>query len=215
MRSVLQFALGIALIAIVARTFLVMGLIVPVTVAGSSMSPALNGPHVVADCPQCDAVSPIGADQLPLGNLCPACGAVVPVDGLPIVAGDSIWVDRAAFTIRAPRRWEVVVFQCPNDATQLCVKRVLGLPGERIAFRDGELFVDGQRVSKPVDVGYELRPGDGVAQVGYDARQQCWQVGTGYFVVGDNQAVSFDSRNWPGGPDLPARLIVGRPIGEY
>lgn len=213
MRYLLQLSLAVAVLALIARMFLVMGLIVPVTVAGSSMAPTLNGPHVVATCPQCESVASVGIDQRPRESLCQECGAIIPVDDLPIVTGDSIWVNRAIFTLRSPQRWEIVVFQCPNDATQLCVKRVLGLPGERIEFRDGELLVNGERIPKPVEMEYELRPGDGIGQLGYDERQQCWQLIDGYFVVGDNQAVSFDSRNWPGGPDLPARLIVGRPLG--
>jgi signal peptidase I len=216
-RSAIQFAVGLVVISVIARVFLVMGLIVPVTIAGSSMSPTLNGPHIEVVCPQCGAIVQVGTDQLPPGAnaLCPNCDARLHIDGLPILDGDSIWVDRTAFTLRPPRRWEVVVFQCPNDATRLCVKRVLGLPGERIAFRNGELLVDGRHVAKPVDVAYELRPGDGVGQAGYDVRQQCWQLEDGYFVVGDNQVVSLDSRNWAGGPDLPARLLIGRPIGRY
>jgi signal peptidase I len=216
-RSAIQFTVGLVVMAVIARVFLVMGLIVPVIVAGSSMAPTLNGSHVEVVCPQCAAFVQVGTDQLPPGAnaICPNCVSRLHIDGLPIVEGDSIWVDRTAFTLRPPRRWEVVVFQCPNDATQLCVKRVLGLPGERIALRDGELIVNGRLVAKPIAVDYELRPGDGVGQTGYDARQQCWQLADGYFVVGDNQAVSLDSRNWPGGPDLPAKLLVGRPIGHY
>lgn len=215
MRSAIQFAVGVVLFAIVARAFLLMGLIVPVVVHGSSMAPTLIGPHIAVTCPRCGLDGQIGTDQLPLGGwvACPDCTALMTVNDLPVSEGDRLWIDRTAFVLRAPRRWELVVFQCPDNATQLCVKRVLGLPGERIGFRDGDVFIDGARVAKPVDVDYQVRPGDGLGQRDYDSRQQSWQVGEGYYVVGDNQAVSLDSRNWPSGPDLPAKLLIGRPTG--
>ena len=216
MRSGIQFAVGLVLVAIFARVFLLMGLIVPVMVAGSSMAPTLNGRHVVATCPHCAAAAQIGTDQLPPGGwiACSNCAALQTVNNLSVSAGDAIWIDRTAFILRAPRRWEVVVFQCPDDASRLCVKRVLGLPGERIAIRDGELFVDGFKLPKPLDLAYQIRPGDGRGQTGFDPSQQCWQLVDGYFVAGDNQVVSLDSRNWPTGPDLPAKLLIGRPVGR-
>ena len=215
MKVAVQFAVGLVLCAILARVFLVMGLIVPVTVAGRSMAPTFHGPHVAAVCPNCGEVTRADVDpQLPTQIVCSVCSRPIETEDQPTRAGDSIWIDRTAYVMRPPRRWEVVVFQCPNDATQLCVKRVLGLPGERIAFRDGELFVDDERVPKPFAIDYEIRHGDGIGQAEFDSRQQCWQLGMGYFVVGDNQSVSYDSRNWPAGPDLPVRLIVGRPIGR-
>lgn len=216
MRSAVQFAIGLILFAILARVFLVMGLLAPVTVAGSSMAPTLNGPHIDATCPRCAAVAQIGTDQFPPGGwiACSNCGALQTVNYSSISAGDAIWINRTAFILRAPRRWELVVFQCPDDASQLCVKRVLGLPGERIAIRDGELFVDGFQLPKPLDLAYQIRPGDGRGQTGFDPSQQCWQLGGGYFVAGDSQVVSLDSRNWPSGPDLSPKLLLGRPIGR-
>jgi signal peptidase I len=134
---------------------------------------------------------------------------------LPVVAGDTIWIDRTAFALRAPRRWELVVFHCPHDASQLCVKRIVGLPGERIGFRNGQVLIHDRPVPQPVGVEYNIRPVDGVGQAGFDPGQQCWQLGEGCFVVGDNEAISLDSRNWPSGPDLPPKLLVGRPIGRF
>ena len=212
-RSAVQFAVGLVLFALLARVFLLMGLIVPVMVAGSSMAPTLIGPHVEAACPNCGSVTKVGTDQ-PLGGwvACSSCTALLSINDAPVSAGDAIWIDRTAFVLRAPRRWELVVFQCPDDASQLCVKRVLGLPGERVAIRNGDLFINGQHMPKLFDIDYQVRPGDGIRQTEFDRRQQCWQLGAGYFVVGDNQAVSLDSRNWPSGPDLSPKLLLGRPI---
>ncbi|HTT49189.1 MAG TPA: signal peptidase I [Pseudolabrys sp.] len=45
-----------------------------------------------------------------------------------------------------PKRGDVVVFRWPGDRSQIWVKRVIGLPGERIALRDGQVWIDGQAV---------------------------------------------------------------------
>ncbi|HEY2838987.1 MAG TPA: S26 family signal peptidase, partial [Pirellulales bacterium] len=53
-------------------------------------------------------------------------------------------VDRRAFQFRAPRRYEVASLHEPNRASQLCLKRVVGLPGERVAVRDGDVYINSQ-----------------------------------------------------------------------
>jgi signal peptidase I len=134
--------------------------------------------------------------------------------------GQRLVVDRSAFTIRLPRRWEVVVFRCPNRADELCVKRIVGLPGESVALIDGEVFVNGLRVLKRVDdnwtslhdgnpPGPDANPGGGVSR-----RPQSWQLGSDeYFVLGDNAAVSNDSRSWVPNQGLNAKLLMGKPLG--
>jgi signal peptidase I len=53
-----------------------------------------------------------------------------------------------------PRRGDVVVFRWPGDRSQIWVKRVVGLPGDRIAMRDGRLWIDGAAVDlKPDGIG--------------------------------------------------------------
>ena len=100
------------------------------------------------------------------------------------------------------------MFHSPVPGGDLCVKRIVGLPGERIAIRDGKLFVDGEPAVAPTGLSFELRYQD-------DLRlHDGWQLGPmEYFVLGDNSAVSDDSRSWPSGPGLDEKLLVGRPIG--
>jgi hypothetical protein len=53
-----------------------------------------------------------------------------------------------------------------------------------------------------------LRPGD------EPRLREGWQLGpTEYFVLGDNGAISDDSRSWPTGPGIDEKLLIGRPIG--
>jgi signal peptidase I len=113
-------------------------------------------------------------------------------------------VDRTAFTFRKPRRWEVVVFRSPEDAKQLCVKRVIGLPRELIAIRNGVIWIDGRKVPNPLETSYDLRYGD---------RVECKLGLNDYFVVGDNPQISDDSRSWRTGPGVDATHLVGKPLG--
>ena len=78
------------------------------------------------------------------------------------------------------RRGEVVVFR--HDA-MLMIKRLVGLPGDLVELEAGRLFVNGEAV-------------DGRPRV-RGAFTQTWRVpGSSYFMVGDNAAVSDDSRVW-------------------
>jgi signal peptidase I len=67
----------------------------------------------------------------------------------------SIWpgdfILGAKWGIHHPRRGDVVALRCPHDKDQMCLKRVVGLPGDRIEFQDGLLVVNGEKaVLKPV-----------------------------------------------------------------
>jgi len=62
--------------------------------------------------------------------------------------GDRLLVDRTAYLWRKPRRFETVVFRSPEEPQTLCVKRVVGLPGEAIEIRDGDLLIDGHLARK-------------------------------------------------------------------
>jgi Signal peptidase, peptidase S26 len=66
-------------------------------------------------------------------------------------------VDRTAFAWRAPRRWETVVFRCPQCASEWCVKRVVGLPGEIVALDGGDVLVNGQVARKALPEQQRLR----------------------------------------------------------
>jgi signal peptidase I len=207
LRNVLQLIVGVIVAAAVLHTWLVMGLVVPVTVAGSSMAPTLQGPHRMFRCEACQFEFPVELDQLLDDDRanCPRCGRC---SGHRCEAfdqrGDRLLVDRTAFAFRQPRRWEVVVFRSPADANQLFVKRVVGLPGETVALHGDEIWINGQAVAKPGGGTYKLRIGD---------RDQCHLGPAEYFVLGDNTNISDDSRSWPIGPGVDAKLLIGKPLG--
>jgi len=98
-----------------------------------------------------------------------------------------------------------VVFTFPQGAVNACgtggpiasVKRVIGLPGERVEDRSGVLFINGKRLNEPY-----MKPGR------RDHYSGAWRVPAGkYFLVGDNRQESCDSRYW--GP-VPQDLIIGK-----
>ncbi|MCA9232593.1 MAG: signal peptidase I [Planctomycetales bacterium] len=156
----IYFVVGIVLLALVLRTWFVMGVIEPVTVAGSSMAPALRGSFAVATCPACESSFEVGAEfanQTDFGA-CPHCGLTsVPLDSLAIRRGDRLWIDRTVFERRQPRRWEVVVLRQPDQGDQLCVKRVVALPGETVRLSGGDVWVNGQPVAKSLAEQSALR----------------------------------------------------------
>ncbi len=144
-QTTVQLAIGTVLLALVLRTWLVMGLVEPVTVAGSSMAPTVRGSYVSAVCPECQSAFTVGAEfaaETPLAD-CPHCREQhLPLAGLAIHRGDRLWIDRTAFERRRPHRGEVVVLRNPHDGSQLCVKRVVGLPGETVELKHGDVWID-------------------------------------------------------------------------
>jgi len=118
--------------------------------------------------------------------------------------GDYLIVDEISYRFREPQRGEVVVFKYPRNLSQRYIKRIVGLPGEKIEIKDGEILIFNANGSQFLDESnylptYLATPGD--AQVSLAENE--------YFVLGDNRPSSSDSRYW--GP-LPREDIIGRVI---
>lgn len=95
-----------------------------------------------------------------------------------------------------PRRGDVVVFRWPRDERQYFVKRVIGLPGDEIRIRGGEVRRNGEALDEP----YVEQPS------GESIVERVVPEGH-YYVLGDNRAQSDDSRRWG---SVPEENIVGR-----
>lgn len=118
-------------------------------------------------------------------------------------SGERLVVERITYLFRDPRRGEVVVFRYPLNPREYFVKRVVGIPGDRVAIRGGYLWVNGQRLEEEYVTSRALRPFPEV------------QVPEGhYFVMGDNRNNSEDSRD-PRVGFVPRELIVGRAVWRY
>ena len=121
-------------------------------------------------------------------------------------SGQWAFVTRWDYRVGKPRRGDVVICFFPGRRMkrlpflrQLMVKRVVGLPGETVAFEEGSVFIDGLALSEDyLDPARARR------------RFSCPPVSLGeeeYFVLGDNRDASHDSRAVGA---LHRRMIVGR-----
>jgi len=93
-----------------------------------------------------------------------------------------------------PAAGQIWLVQTPSGAA---VKRLVGLPGDRVELRRGDLWVNGRRVDEP----YVDRPERDSAG--------SWAAGAGYFLLGDNRQESHDSRAWGSlsGAGLRGRIL--------
>lgn len=118
--------------------------------------------------------------------------------------GDVVLVNRWAYCLRDPRRFDIITFRSPRDARRQELKRVVGLPHERLEIREGMVLIDGDAVSLPPalagarwdnqgDYGSPGRP--------YEIPDDC------YFMLGDNSAKSYDSRLFG---CVPKIAVLGR-----
>lgn len=113
----------------------------------------------------------------------------------------SVEPDESVFPIRNPQRGDVIIFHFPRDVSRDFVKRVIGLPGDSVEIRKGQVFVNGLMMEEP----YITRPGKSTMSpltVGPDA----------FFVLGDNRRASNDSRDWG---TVPTENIIGRAWVSY
>ena len=137
----------------------------PFGVPTGSMAPSLIGNHRECPCPRCGLPVRVGAGALGARHAfptaaCPNCGqSGINLSAAPDLNGDRLLVDKNVFQLRKPRRWEVAVFRCPDPKEQNkpYVKRILGLPGEVIALKAGDVYADGELLRKSIAEAREAR----------------------------------------------------------
>lgn len=158
-----------------------------------------------------------------------------------LLVGDFLLVNKTAFgpagewgwllPYHRVRRGNIVVFRFPLDPSEYVVKRVIGVPGDRVRLQSGLVYINGQRQAEPYatfegsypDVFRDDFPLSSAISPGVDTRW--WmEMRTGvrngellvppgsYFVLGDNRNFSRDSRYWG---FVPQDSIVGRPFLIY
>jgi signal peptidase I len=158
-----------------------------------------------------------------------------------LLIGDHVIVDRItqapltrwfpAMPYRNPKHGDIVVFLSPAEPGLYVVKRVIGIPGDRIRLRDGLVYRNGQALDEP----YAIHNGsynpyrDNFPEIPpSDANQLTpeWQLMMSnyiengelvvhtdrYFAMGDNRDVSDDSRYWG---FIPRENVIGRPMFIY
>lgn len=162
-----------------------------------------------------------------------------------LLIGDYLLVDKLHFgddgfwshflPYRQVKRGDIVVFHYPIHPSEHFVKRVIGVPGDRVRMINGEVYINGQprlepyvQHLRPDDGGSEARFRDDFPQptIGVSGVNGSWKLEMAkmvdhgqlivpegnYFVMGDNRDDSLDSRYWG---FVPRDNIVGRPLVIY
>jgi signal peptidase I len=114
--------------------------------------------------------------------------------------GNYLLVDEISYRFDVPERGDVIVFRYPRDNKSFYIKRVIGLPGERVVVADGAVRVGTGDALTTLEELYLARTPSGPTTVDRVLE------GDEYFVMGDNRGYSFDSRHW--GP-VPRENITG------
>jgi signal peptidase I len=164
---------------------------------------------------------------------------VVPTSSMEdtVLIGDHMIVDKLAFSPHSAfaghllpytdvKRGDIIVFKYPVNPKENYVKRVIGVPGDRIHLSNRELYLNGRKMSEPYVVhkipypneyrdNFPLAPPDGlVMERGMEMLQTNVQNGElvvppgYYYAMGDNRDNSLDSRYWG---LVPRENIVGKP----
>jgi signal peptidase I len=147
--------------------------------------------------------------RIPTSSMEPTLHCARPQAGCEASYSDRVLANRFIYHFKDPERGDIVVFETPPAVEQHCsgggdvfVKRLIGLPGDRIRERSGTVFVDGKRL----DESY-IAPGN------RDTRSGSWVVPQGgYFFMGDNRKDSCDSRDWG---SVPEDNLIGPVFAVY
>lgn len=120
--------------------------------------------------------------------------------------GHYLIIDEISYRFNEPKRGDVVVLRYPLEPKRFFLKRIIGMPGDRITLKDGKVFLTNAQYPAGVviDEPYEN-------QVTYPAgpyKDVTLKEGE-YFAMGDNRSGSSDSRSWG---ILPRKNIVGRAL---
>ena len=118
--------------------------------------------------------------------------------------GEYLIIDELSYRLTDPERGEVIVFKYPKDPSQYYIKRIIGLPGEKIKINQEKITIFN---SKNPD-GFILNENNYLI----DGKKRDFSMETKlsnseYFVMGDNRHASSDSRIWG---SLPENFIIGR-----
>ena len=101
--------------------------------------------------------------------------------------GDVVLVNRIVYDASTPKRGDIIVFKPKgNENLHSYIKRIIGLPGESVEIRDGEIYINNRKLNEK----YETTA---IADTGI-ASEKIVLGGDEYFVLGDNRESSEDSR---------------------
>lgn len=117
--------------------------------------------------------------------------------------GDNLIVDKISYHFREPERYEIIVFPYRHQENTYYIKRIIGLPGESVQIKEGEVYINGKLLGETYGIEKINIGEEGIAKdmivLGEDE----------YFVLGDNRNHSSDSRDGSVGI-LKREELIGR-----
>ncbi len=133
------------------------------------------------------------------------------VDGRSMVPtfhnGDYILTDKISYRFHPPKRGDIIVFHPPMDERVEYIKRIIGVPGDRVMVKNQKVWLNG----KPLDEPYTndgVTPADAFLKEGLEVDVPS----NNYIVMGDNRLHSSDSRRWG---FITGDEIIGRVFFRY
>ena len=118
---------------------------------------------------------------------------------------EQLVAEKISIKLSPLKRGEIIIFKHPKETNHLVIKRVVGLPDEKITIVDGMVLIDGKKLQEPylqegtkTDAGKSMQEG-----IEYKIEKNS------YLVLGDNRTESIDSREWGA---LPSEFIIGRAL---
>lgn len=123
----------------------------------------------------------VQAFKIPTGSMRPT-----------LIEGDRILVNKLIYRFKEPRRGDIIVFRYPLNPKRDFIKRLIGLEGETVEINNGNIFINGEPTDNEIlRKFYYYNYGKyGKEGVGVKVPERS------FFVLGDNSAVSRDSRYW-------------------
>jgi signal peptidase I len=116
--------------------------------------------------------------------------------------GEYLIVDELSYLIKGPSRLDVVIFKYPKDKTRFFIKRIIGMPNEKIVIKDSKVTIYNEK--NPEGFALEEKY---LKEEKFYSDEEYVTGDNEYFVLGDNRNQSSDSRVWG---KLDRKLMVGR-----
>ena len=155
--------------------------------------------------------------RIPSPSMEPALHCARPEPGCEGSSSDRVLANRFIYRFRDPHRGEIVVFHAPKAATAACtggifVKRVIGLPGDVWAERNGYTYIDGKRLDEPY-IQPDRRDQETKTLLDIPPAGTMHRIPKSmYLMEGDNRAHSCDSRVWG---LVPRSAVIGKVFFTY
>lgn len=106
-----------------------------------------------------------------------------------ILKEDDLFGFRLAYMFKEPERGDIIIFQYPDNESEKYIKRIIGLPGEKVTISEGKIYINDS--TEPLDEPYLKE------EWTYMNSNMVFEVPeNSYFVMGDNRNRSWDSRFW-------------------